>query len=147
MEELFRKSVGVLGYVLSDLEISNHGRQLRVFIEKSSDSKEPGGGITVTDCEDVSRHMQHVLEVEGIDYERLEVSSPGLDRKLKTSADFARFSGLSADVNLRVLVEGRRHVAGTITEVVGDKVTLNVDGAMFAFDIANLKRARLVPKL
>jgi ribosome maturation factor RimP len=147
LEELVRKAVGALGYFLADLEISNRGKQLRIFIEKSSELPEPGGGITVTDCEAVSRHLQRVFEVDGIDYERLEVSSPGLDRKLKTSADFSRFSGFEADVHLRILVDGRRHVSGTISEVTDGQVKLNTVDGFFAFDIANLKRARLVPKL
>lgn len=147
MEELVRKSIGALGYFLADLDISNHGKQLRVFIEKSDQLAEPGGGISVTDCEAVSRHLQRVFEVDGIDYERLEVSSPGLDRKLKTSVDFSRFAGFQADVYLRILVDGRRHVLGTISEVSGGQVKLDTVGGFFSFDIANLKRARLVPKL
>lgn len=147
MEELLRKSVGALGYALTDWELSNHGKQLRVFIEKSGNVSEPGGGINVSDCEAVSRHLQRVFEVDGIDYDRLEVSSPGLDRKLKTSVDFARFSGFEADVLLRVLVDGRRHVVGRIAGVSGERVELQTDGGMFGFDIANLRRARLVPKL
>ena len=147
MEALLKKSIGALGYQLADLELSNHGKMLRVFIEKTHEVNDPSGGITVADCEAVSRHLQRVLEVDGIDYDRLEVSSPGLDRKLKTGADFSRFVGLEADVHLRLLVNGRRHVAGVITEVSGDQVKLNSDGGLFAFEITNLKRARLVPKL
>ena len=139
--------MGALGYALADCDISNHGKQLRVFVEKLGDTKEPGGGITVSDCEAVSRHLQRVFEVDGIDYDRLEVSSPGLDRKLKTGADFSRFSGFEADVQLRILVAGRRHVTGNIGQVTGDRVELETDSGSFSFDIANLKRARLVPKL
>jgi ribosome maturation factor RimP len=147
LEELLRKSVGALGYALADWELSSHGKQLRVFIEKSSVSSEPGGGINVSDCEAVSRHLQRVFEVEGIDYDRLEVSSPGLDRKIKTSADFSRFAGYEADVHLRMLVDGRRHVVGKIGKVTGEQVEIETDGGLFGFDIANLKRARLVPRL
>ena len=147
MEDLLKKAVGALGYQLADLEISNHGRQLRVFIEKIHEISDPSGGITVSDCEVVSRHLQRVFEVEGIDYERLEVSSPGLDRKLKTSADFSRFVGFEADVHLRLLVNGRRHITGVITEVLENQVKLNTESGLFAFEITNLKRARLVPKL
>ena len=103
MEDLIRKSVEILGYALADCDISNHGKQLRIFIEKSNTTPEPGGGISVSDCEAVSRHLQRVFEVDGIDYDRLEVSSPGLDRKLKTSADFSRFSGFEADAPINVI--------------------------------------------
>ena len=147
MEELLKKSIGTLGYQLADLELSNHGKMLRIFIEKSREVNDPSGGITVADCEAVSRHLQRVFEVDGIDYDRLEVSSPGLDRKLKTGADFTRFVGFEADVHLRLLVNGRRHVTGVVSEVSGDQVKLDTDSGLFAFEIANLKRARLVPKL
>ena len=147
MEDLLKRSIGALGYQLADLELSNHGKMLRVFIEKIHEVTDPSGGITVADCEAVSRHLQRVFEVDGIDYDRLEVSSPGLDRKLKTGADFSRFAGLEADVHLRLLVNGRRHVTGVITEVSGDQVKLATDSGWFAFEITNLKRARLVPKL
>ena len=147
MEDLLKKSVGALGYQLADLELSNHGKQLRIFIEKIQAVNDPSGGITVADCEAVSRHLQRVFEVDGIDYDRLEVSSPGLDRKLKTSMDFLRFVGFEADVHLRLLVDGRRHVTGVVTEVSGDQVKLVTESGFFAFEITNLKRARLVPKL
>ncbi|OGA01753.1 MAG: hypothetical protein A3H35_05820 [Betaproteobacteria bacterium RIFCSPLOWO2_02_FULL_62_17] len=147
MEDLLKKSIGALGYQLADFELSNHGKMLRVFIEKIHEVADPSGAVTVADCEAVSRHLQRVFEVDGIDYDRLEVSSPGLDRKLKTGADFSRFAGLEADVHLRLLVNGRRHVTGVITEVSGDQVKLATDGGLFAFEITNLKRARLVPKL
>ena len=147
MEDLIRKSVEILGYALADCDISNHGKQLRIFIEKSNTTPEPGGGISVSDCEAVSRHLQRVFEVDGIDYDRLEVSSPGLDRKLKTSADFSRFSGFEADVYLRILVDGRRHVTGKISRCSGDRVEIDTDSGSFGFDITNLRRARLVPRL
>ncbi len=139
--------MGALGYQLADFELSNHGKQLRIFIEKTHELSDPSGGISVGDCETVSRHLQRVFEVDGIDYDRLEVSSPGLDRKLKTVADFSRFVGLEADVHLRLLVNGRRHVTGVVSEVTGDQVKLDTDSGLFAFEITNLKRARLVPKL
>jgi len=147
LEELLKKSIGALGYQLADLELSNHGKMLRIFIEKEHEINDPSGGITVADCEAVSRHLQRVFEVDGIDYDRLEVSSPGLDRKLKTGADFSRFVGFEADVHLRLLVDGRRHVTGVVSEVSGNQVKLDTGSGLFAFEIANLKRARLVPKL
>ena len=147
LEELLKKSVGAVGYQLADFELSSRGKHLRIFIEKIGEGNDPSGGISVSDCETVSRHLQRVFEVDGIDYDRLEVSSPGLDRKLKSQTDFRRFSGLEADVTLRLLVNGRRHVVGVIQEVAGDQVTLATEGGPFVFAIANLKRARLVPKL
>ena len=75
------------------------------------------------------------------------MSSPGLDRKLKTAADFQRFRGRAADVLLRVLVDGRRHVVGVVKEVEGEQVELDVEGVSFRFELSNLRRARLVPEL
>src|SRR5262245_66400464 len=95
---------------------------LRVFIEKlhEVDSGLSQGGITVADCEAVSRQLQHVFEVEGVTYDRLEVSSPGLDRKLKKAADFARFTGHEASVRLRRAVNGRRNFTGIVRAVDGE---------------------------
>jgi ribosome maturation factor RimP len=147
LETLVDTALKAVGYHLADLELSNHGRMLRVFIEKSVEGSDPQGGVSLGDCEAASRQIQRVLEVEGVDYERLEVSSPGLDRKLKSAADFARFAGQRADVQLRALVNGRRHVVGAVIRVDGDSVEMDADGSAFRFDLANLKRARLVPRL
>jgi ribosome maturation factor RimP len=147
LEQLLRTAVEALDYHLSDFEISNHGTQLRVFIEKTLEPSVPLGGITLTDCEAVSHQIQRVLEVEGVEYERLEVSSPGLDRKLKTAADFARFAGQKADIHLRTLVNGRRHVVGVVKRVEGESVEIDAEDGHFRFDLGNLRRARLVPEL
>src|SRR6188474_1972458 len=80
-----------MGYELVDVQASNGGRFLRLFIDKA-------GGIGVEDCAAVSRQLSRVFEVEGVDYDRLEVSSPGLDRPLRKAADFARFAGQKAQV-------------------------------------------------
>src|SRR5258708_21258266 len=80
-----------MGYELVDVQMSNGGRMLRVFIDKP-------GGITVDDCAAVSRQLTHVLPVEGVEFERLEVSSPGLDRPLRQTGDFAPFAGRQAEV-------------------------------------------------
>ena len=145
LENLLRTALQALGYHLADWELSNRGKMLQVFIEKTLDA--PDGGVGLGDCEAASQQIQRVLEVEGIDYDRLEVSSPGLDRRLKTAADFARFAGQTADVHLRALVGGRRHVVGTVRRVEGESVELDEDGVPFRFELTNLKRARLVPRL
>ena len=91
-----------LGYELVDVELANHGRQLRVFIDRpepeqvATTDAHGRPGVTLTDCERVTRQLQRVLEVEGIEYGRLEVSSPGLDRVLRKPADFRRFAGAKA---------------------------------------------------
>ena len=89
-EEWLRETLAGLGYELADLE-SSRGGLVRVFIDAPQ-------GITVEDCARVSHHLTRVFAVEGVDYERLEVSSPGLDRPLKRLADFERFAGREASV-------------------------------------------------
>ena len=99
-----------LGYDLVDAEKSAGGL-LRVFIDHLPPSTEP---ITVDDCEKVTRQLQHVLEVEGASYERLEVSSPGLDRPLKKAADYARFVGEQVELTLKLPFKGRKKYSGEL---------------------------------
>jgi len=149
LEPLVERTLKGLGYGLADLEYINNGRMLRVFIDRlhEIDPALGQGGVTVSDCEAVSRQLQRVLEVEGIAYDRLEVSSPGLDRRLKKAADFARFTGHEAAVRLRRAVNGRRNFVGIVRSVDGERVEFEFEGGRMAFDMAELDRARLVPKL
>ena len=146
LEPLLEHTVGGLGYRLADFEYINNGRMLRVFIEKTHELEPDRAGVTLADCESVSRQLQRVLEVEGIEYDRLEVSSPGLDRRLKNAADFARFAGREARVRLRHPINGRRNFVGTVRAVEGERVEFDYDSGRLAFDLADLDRARLVPK-
>ena len=104
-----------LGYDLVDAEKSAGGL-LRVFIDHLPPSVE---AITVDDCEKVTRQLQHVLEVEGASYERLEVSSPGLDRPLKKAADYARFVGEQIELTLKLPFKGRKKYSGEL-QALGD---------------------------
>jgi len=140
---LLERTVAGLGCQLADFDFSNRNRLLRVFIDKPT----PGAGVSLADCEAVTRQLQRVLPVEGIEYDRLEVSSPGLDRRLKKAADFARFAGHRAEVRLRVPVNGRRNFVGTVRAVQGERVELEFDGGQLAFELADMDRARLVPEL
>jgi ribosome maturation factor RimP len=146
LEPLLEHTVGGLGYRLADFEYINNGRMLRVFIEKTHELEPDRAGVTLADCESVTRQLQRVLEVEGIEYDRLEVSSPGLDRRLKNAADFARFAGREARVRLRHPINGRRNFVGTVRAVEGERVEFDYDSGRLAFDLADLDRARLVPK-
>jgi ribosome maturation factor RimP len=115
----------------------------------------PGDFITVDDCEQVTRQLQYVLEVEGFDYARLEVSSPGLDRPLRTERDFERFAGQAVEVFLKLPFEGRKRWQGVLEPArteAGEPAggwTLRLDGDKaeqqlgFAFD--EVREARLVP--
>jgi len=155
LEPLVERTVSGLGYELADFEFINNGRMLRVFIERlhefQPEAGQPGmaqsqSGVTVADCEAVSRQLQRVFEVEGIAYDRLEVSSPGLDRRLRKAADFARFAGHEVRVRLRRALDGRRNFVGIVRAVEGERVEFEFDGGRLAFDLDDLDRARLVPK-
>jgi ribosome maturation factor RimP len=89
-----------------------------------------------------------VLAVEGIDYERLEVSSPGLDRPLRKGADFARFAGQRAEVRMRTPdATGRRRFVGVLRGTSGSQVQIELDGQTVALELADLDRAKLIPEL
>jgi ribosome maturation factor RimP len=114
-----QRTVTGLGYDLVDAEKSVGGL-LRVFIDHLPVSAEGAQGpvfITVDDCERVTRQLQHVLEVEGCAYERLEVSSPGLDRPLNKPADYARFVGEQVEVTLKLPFKGRKKYRGELCAV------------------------------
>ena len=129
-----------LGYELVDFERSGKGKLLRVYIDKP-------GGINVDDCASVSNHLSRVLPVEGIDYDRLEISSPGLDRPLKKEQDFVRYAGQKARIRLRVPVGGQRNFVGVLRETRAGKVELEVDGETLSLELSNLDKARLVPAI
>ncbi len=148
LQGLLERTVDGLGYELVSVELSNRGKMLRIFIDKPADPQGGAvGGVTVDDCARVSNQLTRVLEVEGIDYDRLEVSSPGLDRPLKKEADFARFAGEQARLTLRVPVAGRRNFTGVMRAVADGKLQLETDGGVVSLDLANIDKARLVPRI
>ena len=147
MDNVIETTVRALGLTLVDLESGQHGKVLRVFIDRAGSLPiDPLSGITVADCERVTRQLQRVLPVEGILYDRLEVSSPGLDRVLKTPADFAKFVGFDADVRLRVPHAARRKFSGVLRGFVEGAVQLEVEGVIHAFALGDVERARLAPR-
>ncbi len=145
-QAVVERTVTGLGYDLVDCERSPKGL-LRVYIDRLAN--DPAGEfIVVEDCEKVTRQLQHVLEVEACAYERLEVSSPGLDRPLKKLADYQRFAGEEIDLSLKLAFQGRKHYRGVL-EVSGEgwRLVFNdgkVDQAL-DFSLEEVKEARLVP--
>jgi ribosome maturation factor RimP len=141
IENVIEPVVAGMGYELVDVQASNGGRFLRLFIDKPS-------GINVDDCAAVSRQLARVFEVEGIDYDRLEVSSPGLDRPLRKQADFVRFAGQKAELRMRRPdAGGRRKFAGVLKGADAGQVKIEVDGQTFALALDEIDRAKLVPEL
>lgn len=111
---LVERTVDGLGYELVELERTGRGL-LRVTL----DTARPGG-IGLDDCERVSRQLTHLFAVEHVDYDRLEVSSPGLDRPLRGLRDFARFVGSEVALQLHAPHEGRRKLRGTVLAAGGE---------------------------
>jgi ribosome maturation factor RimP len=128
-----------LGYELVTLERAGRGL-LRIFIDKP-------GGITIEDCAKVSNHLSHLFAVENIDYDRLEVSSPGIDRPLVRPQDYVRFAGEQVMLKLRVPMDNRRRLGGQLIGLEENVVKLIVDGTEVSVDLRNVDAARLNPKV
>ena len=140
LSQLLESTLSGMGYELVDFERSGKGTLLRVYIDKP-------GGINVEDCAAVSNHLSRVFAVENVDYDRLEISSPGLDRPLKKEQDFVRFAGQKARIKVRLPVEGQRNFVGVLRETCAGKVEIEVDGKVVSLDLTNLDKARLVPAI
>ena len=148
--ELIEQTVSGMGYELVDVETSPRGRLFRVFIDKPEVAGVENAGITIEDCSAVSTQLTRLFTVEDVDYDRLEVSSPGLDRPLKKAADYVRFAGGDVQIKLRMPVGNQKNFSGVIVGVRDDRVVLRVgEGAKTVeheFPLATVDKARLVPK-
>jgi len=123
---------------------------LRVTIDKV-------GGVRIEDCEQVSRHLSRVYEVENIDYKRLEVGSPGVDRPLRTQAEFLRFAGERVEIKLRAAIDGRKVYTGVLRAPEAPQATPITFGLEFeakkddiqvlSFTLDDVERAKLDPVL
>ncbi|MFK7962721.1 MAG: ribosome maturation factor RimP [Burkholderiaceae bacterium] len=186
---MIEQTVTGMGYEVVELEFAAAGL-IRVFIdfpwqpepaeqaeqpENHTGKQVPDRLIAVEDCEKVSHQLGHVLMVEEIDYERLEVSSPGVDRPLITEAHFHRFAGQEVSIELRELFEGRKRFSGVLTVEENDQFGLELiaeqakasgarkrptrqraeqssggdqwAGRKLVFSLNEIVRARLVPKV
>ncbi len=179
-KELIEQTVTAMGYEVVDIEFAAGG-VMRVFIDHpwtgpaevaTGETAAAERSIAVEDCERVSHQLGHTLLVEEIDYERLEVSSPGIDRPLKTESHFHRFAGEEVSVELRELFEGRKRFSGVLT--IEDNGQFGVEllpeaapsgraqkrsaakktdtndswaGRKLVFSLDEVDRARLVPKV
>lgn len=142
LRKLLIPTIEGLGYELMDLEakLSGGSGLLRIFIDKPE-------GIGVEDCEKVSLAVSALLDVEDPvpgNYD-LEVSSPGLDRKLMKLEHFQRFEGESVKVQMRFPIEGRRRFRGTLVSSSKENIVVEVDGESHRLAIATIDTARLVP--
>ena len=135
-------AVEALGLELWGIEQLRQGRRvtLRIFIDCLS-------GVTVDDCERVSRQVSAILDVEDpIQGEyTLEVSSPGIERPLFSLPQYERYIGAEVNVRLRIPVDGRRRFRGVLEQVTMDRIALLVDGATVEMPHSDIERAGLAP--
>ncbi|MBF0803399.1 MULTISPECIES: ribosome maturation factor RimP [Neisseria] len=138
IQTILDKTLPGLGYELVDFELTAQG-DLRVFIDKE-------GGVTVEDCATVSNHLSRLFMVEDIDYKRLEISSPGLDRPLKKAADFVRFAGGQVKVKTRLPINGQKNFIGCIEACENNTVRISFEGKTVEIGLDNIDKARLRPE-
>ena len=141
---MLEPTVERLGYELADLEVrlGSKGGMVRVFIDKPE-------GIDLEDCEKVSLAVSALLDVEDPvpgNY-NLEVSSPGLDRKLTKVEHFQRFEGETVNVKMRFPIEGRRRFRGTLVSSDDENIVVEVDGESHSLPLKTIDTARLVPEV
>ena len=139
---MLEPTVERLGFELADLDVrlASQDGLIRLFIDKPD-------GIGVEDCETVSRAVSALLDVEDPipgNYS-LEVSSPGLDRKLTKAAHFQRFIGDTVKVKLRLPLDGRRRFRGVLVAQDDDSIVVEVDGQSYSLPLKTIDTARLVP--
>ena len=142
LQELLEPSIERLGYELIDLEARLGGKSgvVRVFIDRPE-------GISLEDCEKVSRAVSALLDVEDPlpGQYNLEVSSPGLDRKLTKVAHFQRFAGETVKVQMRFPIEGRKRFRGTLVSSNDENIVVEVDGESHTLPLVTIDTARLAP--
>jgi ribosome maturation factor RimP len=138
--DLLERTVPALGYELVDWDMSARNRLIRVFIDKPD-------GIDVEDCARVSNHLTRLFAVEDIDFERLEISSPGLDRPVKRLRDYARFAGREARLTLSAPVDGARRIKGILRGTAGEDVLVETAAGVKSFPFGTIAQARLVPAI
>lgn len=156
LQSVVEKTVTQLGFELVDFEAANRGKLLRVFIDKLQ-PKDIKDSVTIDDCVLVSNQLGNVLTVElDIDYDRLEVSSAGLDRVLRKEKDFVRFAGERAQIKLRVGITDngpkatattlpRKTFLGVLQGVKDGLVLIECDGWQYQLSLDNIDKARLSP--
>jgi ribosome maturation factor RimP len=155
VEQITRRVAESLGVELVELEMRGSGkfRTLRIFIDKP-------GGVTHEDCANLSREVGTIFDVEdavpGSSY-TLEVSSPGLDRKLRNAADFERFTGNKLKLVTREPVNNNRFFEGRLARFDGRELVLELpvskkkkqaeDNTQVVIELANVERANLIPEI
>jgi ribosome maturation factor RimP len=165
VREIAERVAASSGLEVVEVEILGGGkaRMLRVFLDKASAGTDPQAGVTHEDCANFSREFGTILDVEDVmpgSY-TLEVSSPGLDRKLIKAADFTRFTGSRMKLTTRQPVDNNRHFEGRLESFKDGKLTMDlsvashksrkkmgaVAGEKIEIEFANVEKANLVPEI
>lgn len=137
--KILETAVPGLGYELVDIELTP-AKLVRVFIDKAD-----GAGVTIQDCEIVSNHLSKLLLVEEIDYNRLEVSSPGVERPLKKIEDYTRFTGRYAKIKSKEIIGDQKVFQGLIVGVNGRTITLKLENnSNFEIDFDDIYKSKLI---
>lgn len=143
LELLLTPTVAAMGLHIWGIEYLGQGKRsvLRLYIDR-------GEGVTIEDCERVSKQVSELLDVDGVltSSYTLEVSSPGMDRLLFKPEQYAQSIGETVDVRLNYPFEGRRRVVGTLTALANDEVVVQMEDAEFLIPLSNVQRARIVPR-
>jgi ribosome maturation factor RimP len=140
---LLEPAIEAMGFELADLELNvGHGHgSLRLFIDTEE-------GVSLEDCEAVSRQVSGLLDLEDlipVAY-RLEVSSPGLDRKLSKPEHFDRFAGLMIKTRLKTRIDGRLRITGRLLSRKGEKLLVQSGDEVCSIALSEIEVARLVPE-
>jgi ribosome maturation factor RimP len=138
--QVLERTLSPMGFELVDWEMSPRGRTIRVYIDCPK-------GVDVEDCARVSNQLTRLFAVEHIDFDRLEVSSPGLDRPLKKAADFVRFAGEEAELRLVNPIDNARKLKGVLRGCAEGAVALETARGIVTVPLAEINRARLVPRI
>jgi len=143
LETLLSPAVAALGLRVWGIEYLGQGKHsvLRIYIDRDE-------GVTIEDCEAVSKQVSEVLDVEGTltSSYTLEVSSPGMDRLLFKPEQYAESIGETVDVRLNYPFEGRRRVVGALTGLENDEVVVQAEDSEYQIPLSNVQRARIVPR-
>src|SRR5438045_2256892 len=165
VREIADRVAATSGLEIVDVEFLGGGkaRMLRVFLDRPAAGTDPLAGVTHEDCAKFSREFGTILDVEDVmpGAYTLEVSSPGLDRKLVKPADFTRFTGSRLKLTMRQPVNGNRHFEGRLEKFEGGRLTLDLSvashksrkkmgetaGQKIEIEFANVEKANLVPEI
>lgn len=142
VESMISPAVTDMGFDIVRVQLSGDRRRTLQIMAEPTDGRE----MTVDDCADISRAVSAILDVEDpiADAYSLEVSSPGLDRPLVKLADFDRFAGFEAKIELTALMDGRRRFKCRVKGTEGNEVLVDVDGESLRIDYGNIAKAKLI---